>query len=149
MSHNGLDWEQVLWAAGHRVTPQRSLILDAVCTADGHTSLGEIYARVRRTDDTIDRSTVYRALHLFVELGIVLAADTGDGETYYEIRKPQPHHHLVCRQCGSEQEIGGPAVQTMFDEIARRHGFQVTTEHLVLFGLCATCRQAEPRPMDR
>jgi Fur family transcriptional regulator, ferric uptake regulator len=147
MSHNGLHWEQVLWAAGHRVTPQRALILDVVCSADGHTTLGEIYARVRRADNMIDRSTVYRALHLFVHLGIVLAADTGDGETYYEIRKPQPHHHLVCRQCGREQEIGGPAVQTMFDEIARRHGFQVTTEHLVLFGICAICRQEEPRPV--
>jgi len=139
MSHNGLHWEQVLWAAGHRVTRQRALILDAVCAGDGHTSLGEVYARVRRADESVDRSTVYRALHVFVDVGLVLAADTGGGDILYEIRKSAPHHHLVCRYCGGEQEIGDPALQTMFDDVSRRHGFQVETDHLVLFGFCGDC----------
>jgi len=146
MSHESMAWEQVVWAAGHRVTRQRSLILDAVCAAGGHTTLGEVAARVRREDATVDRSTVYRALHLFVELGLVLAADTGTGETTYEVRRPQPHHHLVCRRCGAEREVGGGVVQAMVDGIARETGFLVTTEHLVLFGLCAACRAATPSP---
>ncbi len=148
MSHESMNWEQVLWAAGHRVTPQRARILDAVCAAGGHTTLGEIYARASRDDAAIDRSTVYRALHLFVELGLVFAADTGDGETAYEIRRPQPHHHLVCRRCGAEQEIDDAVVRAMTREIARRHAFHVTTGHLVLFGTCARCqaREATPSP---
>lgn len=143
MSHHGMQWEQALWAAGHRVTPQRSLVLDAVCSADRHTTIGEIYAYVRQRDSTIDRSTIYRALHLFTDMGIVLSADTGNGETCYEIRTREPHHHLVCRYCSSEVEIAGPAMQSMFDEVARLHGFQVDTEHLVLFGMCAACQQAQ------
>jgi len=135
-----MNWEQTLWAAGHRVTRQRALILDAVCAGDGHTPLGDIYARVQRADCSIDRSTVYRALHLFVELGIVLAADTGGGETVYEIAKPRPHHHLVCRACGREREIGESTLATMFDQIETEHGFRVATDHLVLFGTCAECR---------
>jgi len=87
MTHNSLHWEQVLWSAGHRVTKQRALILNAVCAGEGHTPLGDIYMRVRRADRSIDRSTVYRALRLFIELGLVVAADTGTGETYYEVRK--------------------------------------------------------------
>jgi Fur family ferric uptake transcriptional regulator len=139
MTHDSLRWEGVLAAAGHRVTRQRTLILDAVCAGGGHTPLGEVYARVRRADPSIDRSTVYRALHLFVEVGLVVAADTGGGETYYEIKKPRPHHHLVCRRCASEQEIGDDALASMADRVLRRHGFQVATDHLVLFGLCAAC----------
>ncbi|CAA9257149.1 MAG: hypothetical protein AVDCRST_MAG20-2482 [uncultured Acidimicrobiales bacterium] len=135
-----MNWEQTLWAAGHRVTRQRALILDAVCAGEGHTPLGEVYARVRRADRSVDRSTVYRALHLFVELGVVLAADTGAGETLYEIARPHPHHHLVCRQCGREQEIGDPALRAMFEQVERDHGFRVATDHLVLFGRCAGCR---------
>lgn len=139
MTHQGMSWEQRLWAAGHRVTRQRALILDAVCAGAGHTPLGEVYARVRRADRSIDRSTVYRALHLFVELGIVLAADTGAGETVYEIAKPQPHHHLVCRVCGGEREIGDATLRAMFDQVHAEHGFDVATDHLVLFGRCAAC----------
>lgn len=140
MTHHLLRWEEKLWASGHRVTRQRALILDAVCAAGGHTPLGEVYARVLRANRSIDRSTVYRALRLFVELGLVVVADTGGGETSYEITKPQPHHHLVCRRCASEEEIGDPTLQAMFDQVFRRHGFEVAADHLVLFGLCEACR---------
>lgn len=140
MTHDQLGWEARLGETGHRVTRQRALILDAVCAGSGHTPLGEVYARVQLTDRSIDRSTVYRALRLFVSIGLVVAADTGDGETYFEITKPQPHHHLVCRRCSGEQEIGDASLQAMSDEVFRRHGFQVATDHLVLFGLCSACR---------
>ena len=82
MSHHSIEYEAILHAAGHRITPQRILILDTVCDAGGHTSLGEIYAWAHKSDPTIDRSTLYRTLKLFVDLGLVLSADTGDGETY-------------------------------------------------------------------
>ena len=138
MSHQTLEYEAILRAAGHRVTQQRLFILDAVCEGHGHTTLGEIYARAHAVDPTLDRSTLYRTLKLFIELGLVVSAEVS-GETYYEIAKPQRHHHLVCRRCGHEQEIEQAAVQGMFDLISARYGFTVTTDHLVLFGLCADC----------
>lgn len=139
MTHNELRWEEKLWDAGHRVTRQRSLVLDAVCAGEGHTTFGDIHLRVRQADASIDRSTVYRALRLFVDLGLVLPAETGGDETVYEVARPQPHHHLVCRACGSEWEIDEAALQAMFDEVETRHGFAVSTDHLVLFGTCSEC----------
>lgn len=143
MTHDKLRWEETLSQAGHRVTRQRSLVLDAVCAGDGHTAFGDIYFRVQRMDPSIDRSTVYRALHLFVELGLVLPADTGGDETYYEVARPQPHHHLVCRECGRQWEISDAALKSMFAEVERQHSFQVATDHLVLFGQCSDCRVAD------
>lgn len=139
MTHDSLRWEEVLWAAGHRVTRQRALILDAVCAGSGHTSLSEIDLRVRRADRSIDRSTIYRALRLFVDLGLVVAADTGGDEVYYEVAKLEPHHHLVCRRCQGEWEIGDTALRAMIDEVSIQHHFRVDTDHLVLFGVCAQC----------
>lgn len=138
MTHNLLHWEHVLKRAGHRVTRQREIVLDAVCAGDGHTSLDDILACTRQRDRSVDRSTVYRALRLFVELGLVVEAKPG-GETLYEISKVHPHHHLVCRACGREQEISNASVQAMVDEIHREHRFHVATDHLVLFGVCAQC----------
>ena len=140
MSHYKLDYEEVLRAAGHRVTNQRIFILDAVCEGDGHTTIGQVYARTRMRDRSIDRSTIYRALKLFVELGLVVSADTGTGELVYEVAKPKRHHHLVCRRCGKEQEVGQEAMQTMFKQIEREYQFQVDTDHLILFGLCSACQ---------
>lgn len=140
MSHNSTDYEEVMHAAGYRVTPQRVLILDAVCAAEGHTSLGDVYARARAADRSIDRSTVYRALKLFVELGLVVSADVGDGETYYEIAKPKRHHHLVCRRCGKEQEVEDVVMESLFQQVLDVYGFEADSDHLVLFGMCADCR---------
>jgi Fe2+ or Zn2+ uptake regulation protein len=139
MSHHRLDYEAILRRTGHRITPQRLAILDAVCDAGGHISLGAIYARARHVDPSIDRSTVYRTLKLFVTLGLVVSADTGDGETYFEIAKPRRHHHLVCRQCGGEWEIDQSVMQPLFDQLLSQHGFSADSDHLVVFGLCQTC----------
>jgi Fur family transcriptional regulator, ferric uptake regulator len=144
MTHETIDYETILRSAGHRVTSQRVLILDAVCDGDGHTTLGEVYMRVREVDPSIDRSTLYRTLKLFVDLGLVVSADTGDGETYYEIAKPHRHHHLVCRQCGKEQEVEHTVMQRMFDQVFQQCGFKADTDHLVLFGLCSECASKQP-----
>ena len=54
MTNHSIDYEGIIHAAGHRVTQQRTDILDAVCEGGGHTTLGEIYARVRQVDPSID-----------------------------------------------------------------------------------------------
>jgi Fur family transcriptional regulator, ferric uptake regulator len=139
MSHDNLDYEAILRRGGHRVTRQRLHILDAVCDGRGHTTLKQIYTRVRAVDSTIDRSSLYRALKLFTELGLVVVAVTPDGETFYEIPKAHAHHHLLCRVCGAEIEIGPAAAERMFEEIEQAHGFKVETDHLVLHGVCRRC----------
>ena len=140
MTHNLLHWENILKKSGHRVTSQREIVLDAVCAGRGHTSFDDIYARTRKRDRSVDRSTVYRALHLFIDLGLVVEAKTGGAATLYEIRKVRPHHHLVCRECGSEREVSNDTIQAMIDEVLRNHRFSVSTDHLVLFGVCESCR---------
>lgn len=144
MTHETMDYEGIIRAAGHRVTLQRLMILDAVCEGGGHTTLKQTYARLHKADPTIDRSSLYRTLKLFVELGLVVSAETPDGETVYEIPKPRPHHHLVCRQCGGEWEMDHHPMEGMIASVRRRYGFVVETNHLVLHGLCATCGSDAP-----
>lgn len=139
MSHHQTSYEDILRAAGYRVTRQRILILDAVCDGGKHTTLGEIYARAHKHDATLDRSTVYRTLKLYTELGLVVSAVTGDGDVYYEIAQEQRHHHLICRKCRREQEIDHQVIQTMFDQFQVRYGFIADSDHLVIQGLCADC----------
>lgn len=140
MSHETMDYEGIMHKAGHRVTLQRVMILDAVCEGGGHTTLKQVYSHLKKMDDTIDLSSLYRNLKLFVELGLVVSAENSRGETVYEIPKRQPHHHLICRHCGKEWEIGQEAMAGMFALVEERYGFQVATDHLVLHGLCAGCR---------
>jgi Fe2+ or Zn2+ uptake regulation protein len=139
MTHNQLAWEETLTRAGCRVTQQRATILDAVCAGGGHTTLSDIQTRVIKTNPTIDRSTIYRTLKLFVELGIVVSADAGDEEPSYEVAKVVQHHHLICRGCGHEIEIDEADLVPLVRHLDARYGFQVETDHLMLFGICRAC----------
>jgi Fur family ferric uptake transcriptional regulator len=130
---------------GYRVTPQRQLILDAICAAGGHTTFDEIYARVQRTTSAVNRATVYRALDFLCKLRLVVGADLGGGHMVYEIAGDTPHHHLVCRACGQQQEVSHKTIKGMFTRLEREHQFHVDLNHVALTGLCCTCYEAECR----
>lgn len=84
MSHQHIDYEGLLRRAGHRVTAQRVIILDAVCMGEGRATLGQVAASVRQADPTIALSTVYRTLKTLTAVGLIVAAAC-DGVTTYDI----------------------------------------------------------------
>jgi len=141
MSHEQLDYLKMLRRQGYRVTPQRIAILDAICDGEGHSTLGEIYARAHRLDPQIDKSTVYRALELFEKVGLVLSAELDRHERGYEIIQPEPHHHLICKNCGNEFGIDNQLVDKFYGELKAQYGYAITMDHLVLSGICPDCQE--------
>jgi Fe2+ or Zn2+ uptake regulation protein len=139
MSHDRLNLPAVLHAAGYRMTPQRQMVLDALCAADGHATPEQVYERVRGRAPAVNRATVYRALRFWQDLGIVTATSLPDGHLEYEIAGTRPHHHLVCEVCGADLEIADEAFAGLAAELQARHGFQVAATHLTLRGRCAAC----------
>ena len=141
MSHNMLAISEQLHAAGYRVTPQRQLILDAVCALGGHVTPEAVYDWVHAITPALNRATVYRTLAFLSQLAILNPVVLEDGRTGYEMAGPEPHHHLICRVCGAEQSISHEAVESLFARIAQEHDFVVETRHLTLFGACRGCIQ--------
>ena len=141
MSHHRWDYAALMREQGFRVTPQRQLILDAICAGDGHTTPDEVYRRVRAKTPHVNRATVYRNLDFLCEMRLVVAAQIG-GHMVYEIAGDVPHHHLVCRNCNKVEQISHATVKALFDKIEREQKFTVDMDHLALFGLCQKCRRA-------
>jgi Fur family ferric uptake transcriptional regulator len=141
MTHNHLDVARIIRQKGRRLTPQRQLILDAVCAGNGHTTLEEIYQRAQHHDPGINLATVYRSLDFLCELRLVVAADTGGGRMVFEIAGEVPHHHLVCRTCGGVERIEQQELQPLIEQIDRGHAFRVDMDHIALFGLCQNCQK--------
>lgn len=144
MSHRRLDYAALMRERGFRVTPQRQLILDAICEGGGHTTPDEIYGRVHARTSALNRATVYRTLDFLCEMRLVVAMRVGD-QTYYEIAGDIPHHHLVCRTCGTAEQVSHDTVKAFFAKMQREHQFTVDMDHLALFGLCQKCRRVEER----
>jgi Fur family transcriptional regulator, ferric uptake regulator len=143
MSHDRAAIAAQLHKGGYRFTPQRQLILDAVCRLGGHVTPDAVYDAMQAIAPAINRATVYRTLNFLSEQGILNTVSLEDGRTGYELAGGEPHHHLVCRVCGEEEQIGHEAVAVLFDDIARHHQFSVKSRHLTLFGVCHFCRDQQ------
>src|SRR5260370_6984555 len=87
-------WDEELRSRGYRVTPQRQLVLEAVTKLE-HATPEEICADVQQTARGVNISTIYRALELLEQLGLVTHTHLGHGAPRYPL-PPQPAHlHLV------------------------------------------------------
>lgn len=143
MSHNTWDYATYLRNRGYRMTPQRQIVMDAICEGCGHTTLPEILERVKTKSTAINQATVYRTLHFLLDTGLIVKAEVDPSETVYEIAGQSPHHHLLCRRCHHEIEIGTEPLAAMQQAIQEQYGFVVDANHLVFTGLCAHCLAKE------
>lgn len=140
MPHQNIDYEARLREHGYRVTPQRLIILDAICQVGGHATYGQIHERVRAVDPGIDPSTIYRTLEVLCDAGLVVSAEIDADGKRYEIAERTPHHHLVCRRCGALQDLEHAILAPLLEQISEKFGFCVQSDHVVLHGLCAHCQ---------
>lgn len=141
MSHEDKDYIKALHARGFRVTPQRLIVLDAVCALRGHARLADIQAKVLDMDPSVDRSTVYRALEVLCAAGLIVESEIGDEGRVYKIAGDSDHHHLVCQSCGAVITVPQALLAPVLDTIQVTYGFRVNVDHLTLPGLCLECQQ--------
>ena len=132
-----VELSERLRAVGLRVTLQRLVILGAF-RAGEHLSADEVYARVEHLLPAVNRSTVYRTLELFRDLGLVSETDLGEGVRQFELLAGR-HHHLICQSCGHMLELADDLVRPLREAIRDRYGFAAAIDHLALFGRCASC----------
>ena len=140
MSHQQMDYVGRIRELGYRMTPQRQIVLDVVCEHGGHATAGQVFDMVRSKAPAINRATVYRVLDFFCELQFIARTEIA-GRTVYELVYDAPHHHLVCRQCGSVQVLADYHFDHLADHLLHEHGFEADLTHLAVSGICADCRQ--------
>jgi Fur family transcriptional regulator, ferric uptake regulator len=117
---------------GYKATPQRLAVLAAVA-AEQHQSLEGIRSRC----PGVGLVTVYRALDLLSELGLVRRLDLGAGPRY-ELAEDH-HHHLICEGCGGITEFEQCPVD--LQDLPRLGGdFEVRAHSLEVYGTCSACR---------
>jgi Fur family ferric uptake transcriptional regulator len=132
-------WDKALRARGYRVTPQRQLVLAAVTRLE-HATPEEIWADVQQTASGVNISTIYRALELLEQLGLVTHTHLGHGAPSYHLAAETKHIHLICSQCGRITEVAPDAVAPLVSALNDNYGFETDVGHLTVFGRCESCR---------
>src|SRR3954471_15795949 len=132
------DWQERLRASGHRLTPQRELVLAAVEEL-GHATPDQVYAQVRTKSQSINLSTIYRTLELLDELGLIRHAHLSDRAPTYHSARGHEHFHLVCRDCHKVVSVNAEDAAPFVESLATRHAFSPDLGHLTVFGRCHDC----------
>lgn len=136
------DLSHLLRSAGQRVTAQRLAVLSAFSIPGEHLTAEEIGDRVVTAAPAVNRSTVYRTLERFRDLGLISETDLGGGVRQYQLLDDDRHHHLICHECRHMIEFDDALLDPIRDRIFKEYGFKVGIDHLALFGLCAQCAAA-------
>ena len=143
-----LGFEQVCRSAGVKLTHQRMEIFREVAQAGDHPDAEMVYRGVRKRVSTISLDTVYRALWLLSELGLITTLGPPRERTRFDANLRR-HHHFVCRQCGLIRDFYSNA----FDELRLPQSLKaigsIETTHVEARGLCCKCANKQVSNSNR
>lgn len=131
---------------GFRITDQRQKILQILreVPEGEHLSAEDVHRKLTVSGEKIGFSTIYRALHLLVDLGILRELNLSEERKFYEFCNPLmgAHHHLVCTECGAVTEFEDSAVLSLGSNEALNRGFSLLDCQFTVRGVCPTCAES-------
>jgi Fur family ferric uptake transcriptional regulator len=135
---------------GLKKTYQKDLILETFLNTDGHLSVDDIYALVKKRDRKVGIVTVFRTLRSIAECGLAREISLGDGLKRFEhSHKHPPHHHIVCTGCHKVIEYASPELDELQNKVLGRYDVQLHRHSFQSFGLCEDCRTQRPAVESR
>ena len=100
-----------------------------------HLSAEEIYKKMSRSEPVLSKTSVYNAVNLFAEKGLVGRVEIGGAETKFD-GETFPHHHFFCTKCGAITDID---VECPFFRKGFVKGNKITELHGYFKGICKNC----------
>jgi Fur family transcriptional regulator, ferric uptake regulator len=128
--------------SGYTLTSQRRAVLEALEEAKGHPSAEEVYLVVKKKNPRVALGTVYQALSVLEEIGVVGSKHWSESPTRYDLNV-QPHVDIRCAGCGEVSEIPGVQLGELEERIRNNTPYEVTYTAMVVEGLCPACRAGE------
>jgi len=121
------------------ITAQRLPVLVAVSKQPHGTA--ELITNAARTEiGAISRQTVYDALGVLTEKGIIRRIQPAGSPAIYEDRVNDNHHHLICRSCGKTVDVDCAVGETPCLIASEDSGFQIDEAEVVYWGTCLDCQ---------
>ena len=127
--------------SGYTLTSQRRAVLEALKDYNGHPSAEEVYLLVKKRNPKVALGTVYQALSVLEEIGLIEAKRWSESPVRYDLNT-EPHYDIRCTKCGEVAEISDMKFGDFATRIQENTPYEVTNATLVIEGVCPLC-QAE------
>jgi Fur family transcriptional regulator, stress-responsive regulator len=123
---------------GVHVTAQRLAVLHAV-SGHPHVTADGVAELVRAEIGVISRQSVYDALAILVDVGLLRRIQPAGSPARFEDRVADNHHHLICRSCGRVVDVdcavGAAPCLTPADDM----GYEIDEAEVAYWGHCPDC----------
>ncbi len=110
-------------------------------------TLDELRAALIERGQPSDFSSVFRAAEKLAADGVLRKLLLDDGRARFELNGAH-HDHLHCTRCGGLVPVPCLIATAGFAALEREAGIAVVDHHLILNGLCQTCRAGDRAPTD-
>lgn len=130
---------ETLEERGHRSTSPRRAVVNAIAGQNKHFTAEALREQLPR----VGRATIYRSLRLLVESGVLCRVLLEDGDLHYQLSHRGHHHHLLCVECGSSQDLLGCDIEDLLQTVSAAHHFQLSGHWLEVYGRCNGCLEQE------
>jgi Fe2+ or Zn2+ uptake regulation protein len=132
------DSAEILRGRGIQVTAQRLAVLRAVAS-EPHITADTVAALVRTEIGAISLQSVYDALALLVDEGLLRRIQPAGSPARFEDRVGDNHHHLICRMCGRVVDVdcavgSAPCLSAVDDR-----GYEIDEAEVAYWGRCPDC----------
>jgi Fur family transcriptional regulator, ferric uptake regulator len=128
--------------AAQRYTSKRRTLVEILDRARKPLAIPEILD----AGDRLAQSSAYRNLAVLEQAHVVRRVVTGEEYARYELAEDltEHHHHLVCSNCGTVQDVTIPmrlerSMERALDQVATATGFAAVSHRLDLIGTCRAC----------
>ncbi len=123
-----------------KITPQRTVIFDALANDRGHPTADIVFQRVRKKIPNISFDTVSRTLSSFVDMGLLKVVE-GYGRPKRFDTDTGSHHHFQCLKCNKIIDFCDTSLDAIEIPEDIKNRFTVTGKKVVLEGLCDSCKR--------
>ncbi|MBL6664872.1 MAG: transcriptional repressor [Rickettsiales bacterium] len=119
-----------------KLTENRKIIARVISDSKDHPDVDDVYYRSSKINPNIGIATVYRAVRMFEECGVITKHDFGGkGKARYEVLEEDDHHdHLVNIESGEVHEFFNEELEKLKTKVAREMGFELIDHKLELYG---------------
>jgi len=136
------EFEVLCRARGIRVTHQRLEVYKALAEDLAHPTAEVVYKRLSKKLTGLSQATIYRTLQFFENEKLIRKVSSPGAIGRFDANV-HPHQHLVCRVCGSLEDISIPELHSA--PIPNVSGFTVEELDIRLVGRCQACSSSQSK----
>lgn len=139
---------ELLRARGIQVTAQRLAVLRAVAN-EPHIAADAVAEAVRAEIGAISLQSVYDALAVLVDGGLIRRIQPAGSPARFENRVGDNHHHLICRICGRVVDVDCAVGSAPCLAAAADGGYEIDEAEVAFWGRCPDClAQSRAQPAE-